>query len=811
MSRLSSFVPFALVLLLTLFARECAAQSLLSLCYTLSSSLLSSPVYPWSVSVYGTLNVSAPLAGSGGGLVEVQSATLQRTAVYRGQTHNTAGLTNALAPANSYLANDNTLSLTAPYLYSTHSLAFVFASSVYSAYGNSSASVSVYNDTAFGLAEDNIPPNDGVLAAVQATFTLAPATAYTANVPCTQPSLPAPAAADLTALNTAVAYAFCYTFTGGPGDGTAGSTWTISVQGNLTTSAYSGTGEADGAGSVVIGIQAVRVYTDPNGVLSTSRISGLANSNWQRGLYASNVLYPTYPYFDTYGLYYTSDAPLLNVEVTASSPTLIVGQLIVDGYKIFDETVYDASSGAAYLTSVGAIDLTPASGGKLSTLQCAANAGSLLSYAFCYTLTSDSSSAQSFSSIAYGVVQASGPVIRQGRPALTMQSMTGVRLLSFNGATTTQNIVRLVFINGETDLTHAAILNDNLLFLDASSSQAPIDYFGFVYALSSNAVFASHTAPTTDINLSAGEGTWYEWPVLSGNGSETSAATFSFTAANNPTTFPCPATAPTLQPSTSMQFCYTAQSAQWSLIAQGTVMLYGAPISVGGRSALALQSANGIRTYYSASGIVNTVAITGVSADAFGAVNYTYNQLLYSSAPYVDAAGLLFTLAPSPVALTPSGPVSGDPVVNVVLLGDGSVAEQVEEAVRGSVNRTTVSLVLGQAASSCSVNTFGQSGGSSSSSGAGGSNGGSSSSSGVIVSGNGGGGSGLSHGAIAGIVVGSVVGAVLLATIVGFILLAASRSRKPANPPSTPQASGNYSQQQLETSSKAHANGLEMA
>ena len=241
------------------------------------------------------------------------------------------------------------------------------------------------------------------------------------------------------------------------------------------------------------------------------------------------------------------------------------------------------------------------------------------------------------------------------------------------------------------------------------------------------------------------------------------------------------------QPSTAMQFCYTAQSDQWSIIAQGTLMLYGATLTLGGRSARALQSANGTRTYYGADGTVNTVAITGVSADAFGAVNYTtYNQLLYATAPYTDAAGLLFALAASPVALTPSGPITGDPVVNVALLPNGSVAEVVVEAAVGAANRTVVVLVLGAAAGSCAVNTFGAGGG------------------------GGGGGGGLSRGAIAGIVIGSVVGALLLVAVVAAVLVTASRSSKPAATPSSPQPTGTYDPQR-DDSSKATGRVVELA
>ena len=792
MSPLFTFL-LALALLSILAVPVCRAQSLYSLCYTLSSSLSSSPVFPWSVSVSGTLNVSAPLAGSGGQvLVAVQSATLQRTAVYRGQTYSAAGLTNSLAPANSYQNNDNTLSLTAPFLTDPHSIAFVFASIVYSAYGNSSGNmVALYNDSMYGLAEDNVPPNDGVLANIQTTFTLTPTSTYTANVACTQPAAATPTATQLAALNTPVVYAFCYSFSGGPGDGTVGSTWSISVQGNITTSQYTGSGADGSIGSIVTGIQGVRVYSDPNGVITTSRIIGLTSSNWQHGVYASNVLYASYPYFDTEGLFYVADAPLLNVEVSASSPTLTVGQLVVDSYNMFDETTYDTATDASYLTSVGAIDITPAVGGNLSTLQCASNAGSMANYAFCYTLTSDSMSATPFSIVVYGVVQASGPVIRQGLPALTMQTMTGIRALTMNGSTTTQNIVRLVYINGDNDLTNAAILNDNLLYPDNGYQSAPIDYFGFVYALSSNAVFPRQTSPTTDINLSTGDGVWYEWPVLGGRGAETTVATFNFIAVNYPTSFPCQSSSAAspvvVHPSTSIQFCYTAQSAQWSIIAQGTLMLYGATITVGQRIAHALQSANGTRTYYGADGTVNTVAITGASADAFGAVNYTtYNQLLYTTAPYVDSAGLLLTLASSPLALTPGGPISGDPVVNLMALANGSLVEQAVEAGVGAANRTVIMLVLGSAAASCSVGTFGAGGG-------------------------GGGGSGLSHGAIAGIVIGSVVGAVLLAALAVFIIGTATRSNKPAAAsavPASPQPASSYNHQR-DVSSKA--TGVELA
>ena len=348
---------------------------------------------------------------------------------------------------------------------------------------------------------------------------------------------------------------------------------------------------------------------------------------------------------------------------------------------MFDETVYDTATDAAYLTSVGAVDITPAVGGNLSTLQCASNAGSTLTYSFCYTLTNDPSSTTAYSVVAHGVMQASGPVIRQGRPALTLQSMTGVRVLTANAVVTTQNIVRLVFINGDNDLTNAAILNDNVLYLDATSQLPPVDYFGFVYALSSNAVF-----PVADLTYDRHQSECGAWHVVrvAGAGRQWIAdhpRHVQLHGCHQPHLVPlsvCCHPFSRLQPSTAVSFCYTAQSAQWSLIAQGTLMVYGANITAAGRTALALQSANGTRTYYSANGTVNTVAITGVSAER-SALSTTprttsccTHPLRMSMQPACCSHSPPRQLRSLPPALSPATQWSTSQ-----LLSDGTVVEQV--------------------------------------------------------------------------------------------------------------------------------------
>jgi hypothetical protein len=142
--------------------------------------------------------------------------------------------------------------------------------------------------------------------------------------------------------------------------------------------------------------------------------------------------------------------------------------------------------------------------------------------------------------------------------------------------------------------------------------------------------------------------------------------------------------------------------------------------------------------YQTSSGVVNSVAITGVSADAFGTANFTYDLLVFTAQPYLDSRGLLLSLAPG--ALTRGGVgISGDQVAHVALGVNGSVIEEVMGP--SGVVSVAVSFAVSATAMACSVPGFEGS-------------------------------SGLSSGAIAGIVIGSVVGALLLLAL----LLLAVRS-----------------------------------
>jgi hypothetical protein len=223
-------------------------------------------------------------------------------------------------------------------------------------------------------------------------------------------------------------------------------------------------------------------------------------------------------------------------------------------------------------------------------------------------------------------------------------------------------------------------------------------------------------------------------------------------------------------PSQPLYFCYTAQSSSDSLTANGTLWLYAMNLTVDGRTTRAVQSATGSRVYQSSSGLSSTVTITGVSADAFGAANFSYDLLLFSSPPFLDSRGLLLTLT-SGALVSGGAAITGEQLVHVALAADGSVVEEAI-GVRGVV-AVPVNFTVSASPLSCSVTTGGGSSG----------------------------GGGLSNGAIAGIVIGSVVGLALLVTLA--LLAIAARNRPPRSAtvgsPVDTKASSSYEMQRQES------------
>jgi len=80
--------------------------------------------------------------------------------------------------------------------------------------------------------------------------------------------------------------------------------------------------------------------------------------------------------------------------------------------------------------------------------------------------------------------------------------------------------------------------------------------------------------------------------------------------------------------------------------------------------------------YTNSQGVATTTSITGLSSDSFGAVNFTYDQLVYLSPPYVDTQGILVSVTAG--TRTPAGNILGDQVINIIQVNTTSnnVVEQ---------------------------------------------------------------------------------------------------------------------------------------
>ena len=705
------FVMLASLLLLCLCAVEpeyvSASSSVYTFCYSITASNpASSPIPSWAIRMSGSLNVSTNTSGSG---LIITAATGQRVVYYLGMNV-TQSILN-VAPVNAWNANDNQVLYNGvanlPYLDSTaiHSLSFVLSTTAYFAYGAGPSPYVNVNNYSGIISESDNPPNDGTINTVISSFTFAPSSNYSAAVSCSFSSsgLPAFSIAQQQQLSSVLSWNFCYSFTGGPGDDGSnqnGVVWNIVASGTFNTTGYSG--QVNGQTAYLItGITGTRSYYDGAGNIYSTAIVGVGPLNplpyqpfsplFSSIAYSSNLLYPTYPYFDGSGVaLQMSSGQLANPEAIVANTSV---RLYIDTYNMLDEFIINPSTAAITYTYVGNVDLALSTSNQ-AVLQCSNQAGTLQTYAFCYSLqsTPTTPSSQAWSIQVYGLFTAYGVQIRQGRQALTLQTMTGVRQLITGGSTYSQNIIKLVYINGDATMSDDYILNDNLVYL----SSPTIDYFGIEFSLSSPIQFPSNIVVTTnDINLSLGHSsTWYEYAVLDGVQADTPYAGFNYTAypASQSATFtsyPCMAISPSATSPSPIaapylySYSYVINASSYTIVSNGSFVVYSTPINVGKSGycpGYSLQSLSGTRVYQDVLGGYSVSNFTAPSSDGFGSVNFTYNQLIYPTTPNIDQTGLLLSISAG--AISRAGPIIGDPVVRLFWTGLGSnsitrVAEQV--------------------------------------------------------------------------------------------------------------------------------------
>ena len=112
-------------------------------------------------------------------------------------------------------------------------------------------------------------------------------------------------------------------------------------------------------------------------------------------------------------------------------------------------------------------------------------------------------------------------------------------------------------------------------------------------------------------------------------------------------------------------YCYyivgSANGVSYITSVSGSLTTASSAVTVKGRSAYNVTGLTGTRVYSDSVGRNSSTTISGLAATNS---NYSMiDQLVYSSWPSIDANGLLFSFSGS--ALTPYGPVSGNPVIRL--------------------------------------------------------------------------------------------------------------------------------------------------
>ena len=751
-----------------------------------------------------------------------------------------------VAPVNSYNFNDNVMNLAAPYFdrrsssggSGRHSVSFILDGPAAFADGPLQSNSPYVNINGYSsyppsgslVSESDLPQNDGTANILQAAFQLRfdmlgvntcslPAVNYTS-----------PTQAQLTAYSSAgPSQLFCWSHTGGPGSAygtTSGQYWQISTSGVFSTAGYLGT-TADGRqGYKITGItQGTRVYQFENGTTQTVQLTAVGAVNAmanQTGFgvasaevgsfgsyfYGNNVVYTSYPQLDSFGVVLVGagifDEELelgLSPEGYANSRVI---RVLINPYANMLEYIWDPPTNYIWTNNGGYSQFTsPYSSQNVSAYaaQCSYQYGAYVPLSFCYWSASTSAS-NPWTEYTYGLMDSYGPVTREGRTAYQVRGMNGVRTFTRSNVSTVQNILYANFPNEDLGINTA---NTNLVF----TTGAAIDPLGLNYALNpiSSSGFASVLRYNGAYEIDRDINVWLDAPAPYGSGSGGAYAglvewsgnysgnyvtestnfgfNFSVYTPGNPVQAcaGAPASIPAVPALQNFSFCYGGSTVYngtaYTLGVSGTITIYGSPVSLNGRVGYPIMTMSGVRQFLWSGGSSST-PITGMSNDWIAQQQgWTMDQLFYPTAPYFSTTGALYRF--SGRAQTTQGFITNDNVVKMVYrTGAASMTEEIYFANGQQLtdivytgmsfnyaadNGATAATIL---STSCGVTFPGGGAGSSNSN-----------------NGGGGGGSGLSNGAIAGIVIGSVVGALLLCILCFLIILTARRNDKGSKPGTT--------------------------
>ncbi len=494
----------------------------------------------------------------------------------------------------------------------------------------------------------------------------------------------------------------------------------MAAQGVFTTTGYVGTTVSGRAAALLTGVTGQRVYSIQDVVTSyqlvtqTVQFTGLLSVNGGRlqnastfinqasagyagihggtaasGYYANNVYLRQRagPGLDSYGAQIATSVGVEDELASSSSfsraiTSATVVRLLVANIGV-EEQAIDWSSGvtdvnydASFLVAQNAVT-SP----SVLAPQCSPTQPNLQTYSFCYYVDNSNlalTSANRGVVSAYGTFTATGPVARDGRQALLVQSINGVRqvlkLTNNVNTTTTQGIVALKYTGADRFLNVSGIAgggwNKNYVF----TSGSPLDYNGVLFTLTSNVVFPSGTSVTsTDVDI------WWitpqyapdptlrytENPADESESIDTypssnalfqyspfnanNAAAASFAACSNANSLVTPPAS-----ITTYSFCFYRTSTSGNFLAwtTGVISAYTTAVTLNGRSGYPISNITGVRSFASANGFASVSPLVGAaggwqgaaegySAQYLGAVD----QLLYSTSPYIDNRGVLVNFA----------------------------------------------------------------------------------------------------------------------------------------------------------------------
>ena len=446
----------------------------------------------------------------------------------------------------------------------------------------------------------------------------------------------------------------------------------------------------------IIGLVAIGSPTSPylnvNGYNSTSTSRRLVN----------NVLYPTYPQIDSWGIAILANASVLDVYtatgVASSNPGALISNaqsnttefvLYTDQTYLVYDVVYSrgAATGALVQNHNWADTLNVQTQAQYNALvpsvyktQMAWTYGvcgndyvqSPTKYNFCYYVDNSNSVIAAGSrglSYTYGVMTAKTGLTRYGQPAMQLQGMTGVHTV-FNSQSNTAvsySLVELAAPNGlyETFLASQGDfwLTDNVLFTQSPwFSEAGL---GLSFARFSNLTYVpAQPSSTNYMNVystwATGNGPFgiTEWAIGDNNFPYTpflanqSVSNFNYTPYVAGQVAQC-----SLQNNKvseeliTLSFCWfrqsgSAQASGYLNQLSAVIYAYSQPVYRNGRAGYVIQTMVGQRVYADIHGFVQSDTITGLSGDSiatsFGGFNAQFSGGSASS-PYDN---LIFDTAP---------------------------------------------------------------------------------------------------------------------------------------------------------------------